>query len=123
MEVKYDDSQDLTLILTQEEKRLLLGKRTADFWENPLIGSSNILKARVYLANSYDSYGVLCSMNARDLDARIGAIVIPDSENKGYPWLINLSKKGAKHLEEGWEPSIRYNGSNKLFIKVTNFQK
>ena len=115
MEVKYDQSQDITLILNKVNKALLTKEKTKDFFESPLKGFSKTLEAYVFLAYSSDSSGVFSE--AEDME-RMGRIVIPEPDEKGSPWLINLSDEGIRHLGNGWNHGIRYDGSSKLFIQV-----
>jgi len=118
MDVRYDSCQDITLILTEEEKIILTEKFTAEFYENPIRGSSSALQANIYLAHSMDNSGIF--KNSNNLDGR-GRILIPNPDLRADPWLINLSDEGIRHLRNGWNYGIRYNGSNKLFIRVTEF--
>lgn len=115
MEVRYDSGQDLTLILSREEKRDLTEKLTGEFHEASIKGVSHDLKAYLYLAYSRDNSGIF--KNSRNLDGKMGKIAIP---KPGTPdaWLINLSDEGIRHLRSGWNYGVRYNGSSKLFIRV-----
>jgi len=115
MKVKYDKSQDLTLIITNEEKRGLLEHKIRDIYSNPIKGKCLELEAYVFLAYSEDKAGILS--NANNLDGK-GKILIPKSSISGDPWIINLSEKGKDYLETGWQNGIRYDGSSKLFIKT-----
>ncbi len=122
MEVRYDSDQDLTLILAKEEEILLIREQTGDFFNNPLKGVCKTLEAYVFLAYSLDKSNILTSnilTSAKNMEG-LGKILIPDPALRGHPWLINLSDEGIKHLRSGWDYGIRYNGSNKLFIKGLN---
>ena len=123
LQVIYNQARDLTLILNRVDKILLTKEKTINFLDLALRGFCRALEAYVFLAYSRDISGVLyiprnSSSTANDLE-RMGRIVIPGPEDKGNPWLIGLSNEGVKFLEDGWPYGIRYNGSNKLFIKVT----
>ncbi len=117
MEVRYDSDQDLTLTLTREEEKDLTSRLTEEFHETFIRGTSSVLGVYVYLAHSMDSSGIL--KNSRDLDG-MGRIVIPEPGTPD-PWLINLSDKGIEHLRNGWNYGVRYNGSNKLFVRAKEF--
>ncbi|MDD5700139.1 MAG: hypothetical protein PHH00_03020 [Candidatus Nanoarchaeia archaeon] len=117
MNVIYDRSQDLTLTLSKEEKRLLVQRKTRDFYDNPLRGICPELEAYVYLAYSFDEGH--CLANAEDIEG-LGRIHVPHADFPKYPWLVNLSGRGVRFLEQGWNHGVRYNGSNKLFIIVQN---
>ncbi|MFH1310973.1 MAG: hypothetical protein ABIH65_01050 [Nanoarchaeota archaeon] len=120
MKVIYDSAQDLTLMINKIDKILLLKEKTRNFFDLSLKGFSKTLEAYVFLAYTLDEARVLYIENSRAIE-NMGRIVIPEPDNKGLPWLIGLSDEGKAFLEDGWNYGIRYNGSNKLFIKVPEF--
>ena len=131
MKIRYDPSQDITLFLSEEEHEVLLSlkgptkafhdihtvpykiePRTKEI-EIPFKGISHELKAYIFLGYSHNKNEVF--ENADKLEDRLGEISISSLDS--YPWKINLSKKGVKYYQEGWSHGMRYNGTNKLFIK------
>ena len=127
MEVKYDSSNDITLVLEDEEVNALQRGPTKYFYElnTPseaknqderyyilLKGLCRELGVFFFLGYSDDSEGSF--EDAMDMEG-FGRISIPDT--KEYPWCINLSQRGYEHFQNGWSNGVRYDGSNKLFIK------
>ncbi|MDD5192127.1 MAG: hypothetical protein PHH54_00880 [Candidatus Nanoarchaeia archaeon] len=127
MQVKYDNDQDITLFLTAEESNALEKgptKHFADIHNSSknldkdgkgyilLRGTCMELRTYFFLGYGKDPGGFF--KNASDMEG-LGKILIPESENSS--WYINLSEKGFEHFQKGWPHGIRYNGSNKLFIK------
>ena len=127
LQVVYDQAQDLTLVLNKVDKILLLSEKTKCFYDCALRGFCKTLEANVFLAYTSDTDGIIYFTEnsyaiSRDLEG-MGRIVIPNPENRGSPWLIGLSDNGKDFLGRGWPFGIRYNGSNKLFIKVNEFER
>jgi len=115
MEVKYDSSNDITLVLEDEEVNALQRGPTKYFYERYYIllkGLCRELGVFFFLGYSDDSEGSF--EDAMDMEG-FGRISIPDT--KEYPWCINLSQRGYEHFQNGWSNGVRYDGSNKLFIK------
>lgn len=133
MKVRYDEAQDITLFLTEQEERILLSGPTKHFMDlmhkeqgeldekgMPTIvlrGFSKELKSIFYLGYSQEKIGqyIDCKfIESSELDAMMGSIVIPEIE--GDPWSINLSVSGIEHYKRGWPHGVRYDGEHKLFI-------
>lgn len=127
MEVKYDSSQDITLILENEEVEALAKGPTEYFSEIHTTSKPKGKEERCYilLRGLCKELGVYFFLGySRDLEGifedvtdmeGFGKILIPDTEE--FPWYINLSQEGYEHFQRGWPNGIRYDGSNKLFIK------
>lgn len=130
MRFEYDQSQDITLILTNEEQEKLFQGPTKNF-SDIHISSQTIdkktknhyillkglgLDLQTYLFLGYSSDKEHIFDNAHKIE-NIGRMIIPAGENSGEPWLINLSQEGIEYLRKGWLAGQRYNGSSKLFIK------
>ncbi len=131
MEVRYDPSQDITLILTAEESSILRTAHPTNYYSDIHVSSTKVdpathkhylrfkglckgLCAYFLLGYSKDNKGIF--ENASELDNDIGKILIPDPNEKGSSWMINLSIEGLNYLKRGWPYGVRYNGSNKLFV-------
>lgn len=127
MEVKYDSSQDITLILEDEEVKALQRGPAEHFYKVHTSSEGKNQDGRYYilLKGLCRELGVFFFLgysddpdrsfeNAMDMEG-FGRISIPDT--KEYPWLINLSQEGYEHFQRGWPNGIRYDGSSKLFIK------
>lgn len=129
MKIRYDEAQDLTLLLTEEEEEALLKGPTEHFCEMHqsserlaedglhyilLRGLCRELGAYVYLGYSRDKDNIF--REALSMDGH-GKILIPDPNYSELPWDINLSEKGIQHYRKGWEFGIRYDEEHKLFIR------
>ena len=126
MEIKYDQSHNLTLFLSREEDKMLIDlQRPTRYFEDihilpdeiepgtieieiPFKGVSYKLKTHIYLGYSHDKEKIFKDANRLK---RLGKISISS------PWEINLSKRGIQYYKEGWPQGIMYNKTNKLFIK------
>ena len=129
MEVRYDESQDITLRLKREEERIILNGPTNHFFDihmsskqiGPktnnyymlLRGLCNELQAFFFLGYSKDIGKIFRAADI--LDKGLGKIIIP--KQIGDSWKINLSLGGIEHYKGGWPFGIRYPGGSKLFIK------
>jgi hypothetical protein len=114
MNVRYNSVLDLTLTLRWDERVWLLDRKTRHFHDHSLRGVVPELDAYLFLAHSFDDGHLLA--NAEEIGNNLGRILIPSADLPKSPWLINLSDKGVKFLENEWPYGVRYDGSHKLFI-------
>ena len=134
MKARYDSSQDITLILSEEERDVLFLAPTSNFFDIHVSSERTDLTNRHYLLlttmceelaskiflgytlNEEDLF-----RNALKIENGFGKINIP--EEAGIPWIINLSREGIEFARKGWSHGARYNGNSKLFIFKKNPQE
>ncbi len=132
MIIQYNQSQDITLKLIEEEKVAILNGPTNNFFDihttskkvDPITnqyylllrGICDELQAHFFLGYSIDKEKIF--RTADTLDGEFGKIILP--KQIGDSWKINLSRKSIEHFKRGWPYGIRYPGGSKLFIKTKN---
>jgi hypothetical protein len=118
MDAKFHDSQNLTLLLNNEEDDILkqLKKPTKDFFDIMIYtqGNYSLFKAYCKELLRHILLGFSFEKLDKSRDNRYFEIVIPEGD--GFPWKINLSEMGREFYLNGWQDGVKYDKEHNLFI-------
>ena len=117
MEIKYDESQDITLRLNKEEFERLISKQAKDFFENNTIRALS-LEARAYFYLGHCTQNMIeLRAYAKELDGGV-QIILPDELEDSYYINLHPTSEAIRKLKEKRFYSTRYPGGSKLMIII-----